>query len=252
MIDRHEQPDRQDEERREAGAPIPQYVTHIDTVHGTINIGSTVHSGPAPATPPGASDDPGYNIAAIRELLLEAFGVQQLSRFCQDRPRFRAIVRSFGPHDGLDLMVDKVIQYASTQFVWEELLAAVQEANPNQYARFQARLRTIPPASPAAPPRAELVPADMLDALQRLVRDYVPAHARGATVEQVTALRDALAAQPLDLARVQAVFCWFDAELPALSGTLLSIVLHLGRRLKAGTDDGSWVEFQERFKDYID
>jgi hypothetical protein len=252
MTDEPEHQQRQPEEHQEGHAPAPQYVTHIDTVHGTINIGSTVHGGPAPAPPAGLSEDSGYNVAAIHELLLEAFTVHTLPRFCLTHPPFRAIARSFGPNDGLDVMVDKALRHVATQFLWEELLTAVQEENPNQYARFESRLRTAPSAPPAPPSPAGLVPAEMLDALQRVVRDYVPAAARGAALAQVTALREAAASSSLDLAAVEAIFRWFDAELPALSGTLLSIVLHLGRQLQAGRDDTLWLEFQQRFAGYID
>lgn len=242
-----------DEERGAGRAPAPQYVTHIDTVRGsTINIGSLVQGAPAPPAPGDAPDDAGYNVAAIRRLLLEAFTAQDLPRFCRDRPRLRPIVYRFGPNHGLDDMVDEVILYCGTHFMWAELLAAVQEANPDQYARFEAELHTRPDDRGATRSPVELLAPTMLDDLQQRVRDYAPATRREEAMRQVAALRAAVAGPALDLARVEAVWRWFDAELPALSGTLLSLLLHLGRQLQAGPDPDLWTEFRDRFAAYLD
>lgn len=87
------------------------------------------------------TDDPqSYSIAAIRELLLAAFSPEELRRFCQDRPPFRAIVYRFGPGHGLDDMVDEVIDYCRTRLLWDELLAEVKDENPQQYARLASEL----------------------------------------------------------------------------------------------------------------
>lgn len=56
-------------------------------------------------------DQDSYNLGAIRKLLLAAFTPETLRRFCQDRPTFRAMVASFGPGQGLDDVVDRVIDY---------------------------------------------------------------------------------------------------------------------------------------------
>lgn len=85
-------------------------------------------------------DTQSYNIAAIRELLLAAFTDENLRRFCQDQPLFQPIVDQFGPGYGKDDMVDEVIEYCSIQLLFPELLTAVQQANPRQYARFEGRL----------------------------------------------------------------------------------------------------------------
>ena len=88
----------------------------------------------------------GYNIAAIRRLLLAAFVEGgDLRRLCLDCVPLQPIVVHFGPHQGLDEMVDEVIDYCRTSLVWKELLAAVKETAPEQYGRFEADLRIARP-----------------------------------------------------------------------------------------------------------
>jgi formylglycine-generating enzyme required for sulfatase activity len=77
-----------------------------------------------------------YNIAAIRQLLLAAFTAEELRRFCYDRPDFRPVVRRFGPGHGLDDMADELITYCENYLLIPELLAALKQHNPRQYARF--------------------------------------------------------------------------------------------------------------------
>ena len=88
------------------------------------------------------------NVATVRKLLHAAFTPQTLIRFCQDHPTFRPIVDSLGPHDGLDDMVDKVINYCQNMFLWQDLLAAVAEENPKQFARFEPDLHVVEPGQP--------------------------------------------------------------------------------------------------------
>jgi len=87
-----------------------------------------------------ANMDSSYNLAAIRRLLLEAFGPDTLRRFCQDRPLFRPILDDFGPGHSLNDMVDRVVDYCESQALIDQLLAAVQQSSPGQYARFEGHL----------------------------------------------------------------------------------------------------------------
>lgn len=93
------------------------------------------------------NDVPSYDMAKIRELLLAAFTVDELARFCQDRPIFRPVVDRFGPGLGLDGMVDHVIKYCETHLLFDELLVEVKEVNPPQYAHFEGYLQ-LPDAKP--------------------------------------------------------------------------------------------------------
>jgi DNA-binding Lrp family transcriptional regulator len=82
----------------------------------------------------------GPPMGLIRKLLLAAFTPEMLRRFCTDRPMFREVVNEFGPGQGLDDMVDRVMEYCRTRLLWETLLAAVKEENPRQYERFEGKL----------------------------------------------------------------------------------------------------------------
>jgi formylglycine-generating enzyme required for sulfatase activity len=85
-----------------------------------------------------SNDAQEYDIATIRQLLLEAFTPEDLRRFCRDHPDFRPVVRRFGPGYGHDDMADEIITYCENYLLFPELLAALKEHNPRQYARFIA------------------------------------------------------------------------------------------------------------------
>jgi len=108
-----------------------------------------------------SNDAQGYNIAAIRELLLAAFTSETLHRFCLDRPLFQPVVAEFGAGQGLADMIDQVIDYCRTQLLFEDLLAEVSRFNPRQYARFEPDLRVAAPVprrrSPSGQPQPALV-----------------------------------------------------------------------------------------------
>lgn len=98
-------------------------------------------------------DTADVDIAQIRILLTKAFTAHDLHRFCLDRPMFRPIVDRFGPGQGLDDMVDEVIDYCRVHMLWYELLAGVKQANPRQYARYYPGLGNAAPPPPPRPPR---------------------------------------------------------------------------------------------------
>ena len=100
-----------------------------------------------------------YNTAAIRRLLLAAFAAEELTRFCYDRPDLRPIVVRFGPNQGLDDRVDEVITYCDNHLLFPELLAAVREHTPRQYARFEDELGSLPAAAPGGMQAAQPGPA---------------------------------------------------------------------------------------------
>jgi hypothetical protein len=104
--------------------------------HIEQGIESRNHAGASPDVDP---DHP--PIAAIRDLLTAAFTAKGLYRFCQDRPDFRPLVAQFGSGQGLDDMVDRVIDHCRTQLLWHELLAEVAKESPRQFARFEPYLQ---------------------------------------------------------------------------------------------------------------
>jgi hypothetical protein len=100
-----------------------------------------------------SKDDPSYNIAAIRELLREAFTAAELRRFCQDRSPFSPICYNFGDKYNLNDMVDEVLAYCGQHLLWDELLAEVKRIRGRQYRRYKDQIH--PPSEPGvrdAPP----------------------------------------------------------------------------------------------------
>jgi hypothetical protein len=89
-----------------------------------------------------------YDIAVIRQLLLEAFRPSDLKRLCLDHRELRPIDHRFGPKHSLEDMVDQVIDYCRTKLVWDELLDAVRKENPRQYARVERDLHVAGPEQP--------------------------------------------------------------------------------------------------------
>lgn len=92
-----------------------------------------------------------YSIAVVRELITAAFTARDLYRFCQDRPTFRPLTARFGADLILASMVDEVVDYCQKRALFGALLAAIEEHNPAQYARFSPRLLTGVPAPAEAP-----------------------------------------------------------------------------------------------------
>jgi hypothetical protein len=88
-------------------------------------------TGPAGGTP---------DIAVVRELLKAAFSAPRLRIFCQDRPAFEPLLTRFGPNDGLEDMVARVIDYCREKHLWKALLDEVKADNPGQWARFEGQV----------------------------------------------------------------------------------------------------------------
>ena len=128
---------------------------------------------PAAARPPGH----GYNIAAVRNLLRDAFTAGDLRRFCQDRPTFRPILDHFGPKFSFEEMVGTVIEQCEAQDMIPDLLAEVQTFNPRQYRRHAAYLQERPmpqeTTEPGAPPGTPVAPAPVSRDLQRATERYL-------------------------------------------------------------------------------
>jgi tetratricopeptide (TPR) repeat protein len=125
-----------------------------------------------------SDDTTEYNLKAIRELLLAAFTAKSLRRFCRDAPRFHPICHDFAPSDGLNELVDKVIDYCQTRTLWKEFLAAVEQARPKTYARFAEHVQESAPDEPPppVPPEAE---EEIEPASAEAARDATPTKPEG-------------------------------------------------------------------------
>jgi Tol biopolymer transport system component len=77
-----------------------------------------------------------YDFGQIRDLLRAAFTAPELRRFCQDRERLRPVVDNFASNDGLNGMVDKVIDYCDARREFAYLLAEIRQERRAQYDRF--------------------------------------------------------------------------------------------------------------------
>ena len=77
---------------------------------------------------------PPYNIAAVRNLIRDAFTAGDLQRFCQDHSTFRFILPHFGPGFSFEDMIEVVIEQCQAQAMLPDLLAAIREHNPRQWA----------------------------------------------------------------------------------------------------------------------
>ncbi|MCL4300072.1 MAG: hypothetical protein KJ077_30340 [Anaerolineae bacterium] len=84
----------------------------------------------------------GYNSAVLRALLTAAFTDVTLRDLCYDR--FRPAYEQFSTGMGKAEMIGRLIEYLETQDLIEEFLAAVKEANPRQYANYEAQLKIEP------------------------------------------------------------------------------------------------------------
>jgi hypothetical protein len=100
-----------------------------------------------------------------------------------------------------------------------------------------------PPAPPAT--EADILPG-LLDQLRRAVRDHAPQARRARALEAVAALRVAVGKECPDLALLEAILRWFETELPALSGAVLSVILALEPRVEQAGDE-ALAEFRRRF-----
>jgi hypothetical protein len=239
-----------------AGSGVPQYVTHIQSAQGTINIGPSFHLGtpgsaPAGHLPDGWAATP-YDVGAIRRLLLAAFTPQDLARFCQDEAPFRPVMAYFGPGQGLIDMVDRLVEYCGTHALWDELLAAIRRANPAQYERFAGQIGGAAgdlARQPDGTALREAGQAERLAALQQRVRSLAATAHRQEALARVEALRQALSPPDLDLALLESTWRWFRSEMPSLAGPVLNAILVAGREIQEGDDDELWTEFQDRFGD---
>jgi hypothetical protein len=105
-------------------------------------------------------------------------------------------------------------------------------------------------SAPAGQPAGSVLTADplpgLLDQLRRTVRDHAPQTERDQALEKVAALRGATSEERPDLALMEVVLHWFEAELPSLSGAVLSVILSIESRAEGAGDD-VLMEFRRRF-----
>jgi hypothetical protein len=117
-------------------------------ISGDVQESVTIVQGGGRATeavapsPPGVEPG-GYDLAAVRDLLLAAFTARELRQLFlyTGNAELRALSREFSPHDGLTAMVDRTVEFCLTRGLLPDLLEEVKGANAHQYGRFAHRLR---------------------------------------------------------------------------------------------------------------
>ena len=93
---------------------------------------------PAPPSQPAPS--PTWNTAAVRELLMAAFGDEELTTFCYDN--FRPVYEEFTTGMSRTQKAQRLVETCERRGEMEKLLAKIERANPYQYERYRGRLRS--------------------------------------------------------------------------------------------------------------
>ncbi len=94
-------------------------------------------AGGPPPLDPGLTE--GWNVEAIRQMLMAAFSDGELTTLCFDR--FQAVYENFGGGVSKGDKVRQLMDYCFRQGQMEALLAEVERRNPAQYRRFAGGLR---------------------------------------------------------------------------------------------------------------
>ena len=91
----------------------------------------------------GPPEGDGYDLRAVRELLMAGFSARSLPRMLRysNNRQLRKLVNEFSPSDGLAVIVDKTLDTCEDLGLVSDLLAEVKRENPRQYGRFEPRLR---------------------------------------------------------------------------------------------------------------
>jgi hypothetical protein len=91
---------------------------------------------------PEPSPGQGYDLRAVRDLLMAGFSARSLPRMLRysSNRQLRQLLNQLSPGDGLVDIVDKTLDYSEDLGLLDDLLAEVKRENPRQYARFEARL----------------------------------------------------------------------------------------------------------------
>ena len=91
------------------------------------------------ATAPQAANPVTWNRSAIRQLLGDAFNDEELTTLCFDH--FPTVYEAFGSGMSKGDKILRLLDYCVRREQVEQLLAAVQTANPAQYRRYEGSLR---------------------------------------------------------------------------------------------------------------
>jgi len=88
-----------------------------------------------------------YNVTAIRKLIIEAFGDEELTTFCYGH--FREVTERFESDMSKSNKVLQLVTYCSQHNKLDELLAKVEAEHPEHYQKYKDQLEEGADASPA-------------------------------------------------------------------------------------------------------
>ncbi len=108
-------------------------------IKGSVQGGRPVMRGGARPVPPPAKSQGEYDLQAVRELLSAAFSDEEILTLAFDR--FRDVYEDISGEMGKGKKIRLLVEWCDNKVVLDELLAEVKRRNPNQYARYAARLR---------------------------------------------------------------------------------------------------------------
>jgi hypothetical protein len=102
---------------------------------GAPVVATSVAPSPSPQPAPASA----FNTVAVRELLMAAFGDEELTIFCYDY--YRPVDEQFAVGMSRPQKVHILVEHCERHGQMEQLLAQVEQANRYQYGRFKDRLR---------------------------------------------------------------------------------------------------------------
>jgi hypothetical protein len=101
---------------------------------------------------------PAFDTAAVRELLIAAFGDEELTTFCYDN--FRPVYEEFATGMSRTQKVQRLVETCDRRGEMAGLLAQVKSANPYQYTKFESRLGSVQPKPLDSTPLPDPLPAN--------------------------------------------------------------------------------------------
>jgi predicted MPP superfamily phosphohydrolase len=112
-------------------------------IQGNVTINVSGAPGAQPPAPPPAQSSPqrqsAYDVQAVRELLSAAFSDEEVMTLAFDR--FRTVYEDISGAMGKGTKIRLLVEWCDHYGALDQLLAEVKRRNPNQYARYDARLK---------------------------------------------------------------------------------------------------------------
>ncbi|MGD8625894.1 MAG: hypothetical protein PVJ34_15265 [Anaerolineae bacterium] len=90
--------------------------------------------GPLPQQLEAVRAHEGYNVANIRRLMVQGFSADELHRLVRYEPVLKVLDEEFRPEDSVPNMADEIINQGRRLFLFDNILAAAERANPRRYA----------------------------------------------------------------------------------------------------------------------